>query len=88
MNYDDGFIAYLNGTEVASANAPASPAWNSTATAAHGWSQALTAQSFNLANYEGDLVDGANMLAIQGLNITASDPDFLVAPATPVQFLQ
>ncbi len=80
MNYDDGFIAYLNGNLVASANAPASPAWNSTATAAHGWSQALTTQSFNLANYQGDLVSGANVLAIQGLNITAGDPDFLLLP--------
>ena len=80
MNYDDGFIAYLNGVQVASANAPSSPAWNSTATAAHGWSQALAAQSFNLANFQGDLVSGANILAIQGLNITAGDPDFLVLP--------
>ena len=80
MNYDDGFIAYLNGTEVASANAPATPAWNSTATAVHGWSQAQTAQSFNLANDQNDLINGANMLAIQGLNLTASDPDFLVLP--------
>jgi hypothetical protein len=36
MKYDDGFVAYLNGTEVARANAPASPAWVSTATAFHG----------------------------------------------------
>lgn len=36
LRYDDGFIAYLNGTEVLRRNAPASPAWNSAATAVHG----------------------------------------------------
>jgi len=35
MKYDDGFIAYLNGTEVARRNAPAAATWNSVATAAH-----------------------------------------------------
>jgi hypothetical protein len=32
MNYQDGFVAYLNGREVARRNAPAAPAWNSQAT--------------------------------------------------------
>ncbi|MEX0641990.1 MAG: lamin tail domain-containing protein, partial [Pirellulales bacterium] len=32
MRYDDGFVAYLNGHEVARANAPASPQFNSAAT--------------------------------------------------------
>ena len=36
MNYDDGFVAYLNGTEVARRNAPDSLAWNSVASAEHG----------------------------------------------------
>jgi len=36
LRYDDGFIAYLNGAEVLRRNAPAVPAWNSAATAAHG----------------------------------------------------
>jgi hypothetical protein len=36
MRYDDGFVAYLNGTEIARRNAPPTNAWNSTATANHG----------------------------------------------------
>ncbi len=36
VRYDDGFVAYLNGWEVARANAPARPAWNSSATNNHG----------------------------------------------------
>ena len=39
MNYDDGFIAYLNGRRWPRANAPTTPAWNSTATAVHGWTR-------------------------------------------------
>ena len=34
MRYEDGFIAYLNGWEVARRNAPAKAQWNSTATTA------------------------------------------------------
>ncbi|MFO1531279.1 MAG: PA14 domain-containing protein [Kiritimatiellia bacterium] len=33
MRYNDGFVAWLNGVEVARTNAPAAPAWDSTATA-------------------------------------------------------
>jgi len=34
LRYEDGFVAYLNGWEVARRNAPAKPQWNSTATTA------------------------------------------------------
>ena len=40
MRYDDGFVAYLNGVKVASANAPARPTWDSSATAGHTDSEA------------------------------------------------
>ena len=36
MCYDDGFIAYLNGTEVARRNAPTNANWDSAATRLHG----------------------------------------------------
>ena len=36
MQYDDGFVAYLNGVEVARRNAPDTVSWNSAATALHG----------------------------------------------------
>ena len=35
MKYDDGFVAYLNGEEVARVNAPDTVAWNSVATDGH-----------------------------------------------------
>ncbi|MEY2410520.1 MAG: hypothetical protein QOF48_3190, partial [Verrucomicrobiota bacterium] len=36
LRYDDGFVAYLNGVEVARRNAPVAPVWNSSASASHG----------------------------------------------------
>jgi hypothetical protein len=37
VNYDDGFVAYLNGTEIARRNAPAgTPAWDAAASDEHG----------------------------------------------------
>lgn len=36
LRYDDGFVAYLNGWEVARRNAPNPARWNSVATATHG----------------------------------------------------
>jgi hypothetical protein len=35
LRYDDGFVAYLNGTELLRRNAPATLAWDSSATSAH-----------------------------------------------------
>ena len=79
--YDDGFVAYLNGQPVASRNAPPSPLWNSTATAAHPNSQAMVFEEINISDHLNALVTGNNVLAIQGLNQTAADPDFLISPA-------
>lgn len=64
MKYDDGFVAYINGTEVASANAPASPVYSSSATAEHG---GTAYEDFSLLNAGNYLVTGQNVLAIHGL---------------------
>ena len=48
MKYDDGFVAYLNGTKVASANAPANPTWNGKSTSSHSDSAAQQYVSFDL----------------------------------------
>jgi hypothetical protein len=78
MKYDDGFVAYLNGQVVASRNAPASPQWNSAATAIHPNADALVYENISFANSPGLLVSGANVLAIHGLNVSATDGDFLI----------
>ena len=80
MKYDDGFIAYLNGQLVASANAPASPSWNSTSTVARLDVDGGDWQEFSLTSVRGLLQAGTNVLAIHGLNTSASDGDFLILP--------
>jgi autotransporter-associated beta strand protein len=80
MQYDDGFVVYLNGTPVASRNAPASPSWNSPATQDRTITQAVTAERIDLSNFLNLLQTGNNVLAIHGMNSSASDPSFLIAP--------
>ena len=80
MKYDDGFAAYLNGMLVASANAPGLPVWNSTAGASRSDADAVKFEEFNLTALRGLLRKGTNVLAIQGLNASAADSDFLVLP--------
>src|SRR5205085_8970497 len=78
VQYDDGFVAYLNGEEVARVNAPDPLAANSTATGTSFDSDAVTADTFNLDDFKDLLVVGPNVLAIQALNVSASNPDLLI----------
>ena len=80
MKYDDGFVAYLNGVPIASANAPGSPAWNSTATTFHDDFDAIVFQEFDVSGAIPSLVEGENVLAIHGLNFRAGSSDFLIVP--------
>ncbi len=82
MRYDDGFVAYLNGTRVASSNvANGVPAWNARATAAREGSEALEPEIFNLTEFSDLLNEGTdNVLAIHGLNIDPTDDSFLLLP--------
>jgi hypothetical protein len=75
MRYDDGFVAYLNGMEVARRLAPALPLWNSTATGQH---LGIDYEDINLSGQLSLLREGANVLAIHGLNQSANDTDFLI----------
>ncbi len=69
MKYDDGFVAYLNGTEVARGNvAGGTVGWNSLASSDREDEAALSFQSVELALPPGGLVDGTNILALHGLN--------------------
>ena len=66
IDYDDGFIAYLNGTRVAAANAPSGePTFTSIAPFKH---EAGTAERFDLGPYRSLLRRGKNILAIAGFN--------------------
>ena len=80
MKYDDGFVAYLYGVEVARRNAPLTPLWNASATAEHPDLQALNFEDIDITAFSGLLLDGVNVLALHGLNLSAADDDFLIAP--------
>ena len=58
MKYDDGFVAYLNGTRIASANAAANPGWNAGATGQHDDASAVTWVSFDAGKYINKLKAG------------------------------
>jgi hypothetical protein len=79
LQYDDGFVAYLNGQQVASGNAPGVLSFDSTAAAPRSDAAALAAESFDLSSSIGLLDNGQNILAIHGLNASAADGDFLIA---------
>ncbi|HWB02783.1 MAG TPA: chitobiase/beta-hexosaminidase C-terminal domain-containing protein [Verrucomicrobiales bacterium] len=82
MRYDDGFVAWLNGTEIARRNAPSgfTPAFNAAATAARPGGAALVSEEIDVSRYAALLTAGSNVLAIQGMNVTAADADFLMVP--------
>lgn len=79
MRYDDGFVAYLNGTRVASANAPEDLAFDSLATEDHPDVLAAQYVDFDLSGTDATLNAGVNVLAIHMLNRSPSS-DMLVMP--------
>ncbi|PYJ58957.1 MAG: hypothetical protein DME24_14455, partial [Verrucomicrobia bacterium] len=78
LKYDDGFVAWLNGQEIARKNAPDALVWNSTATARRPDNLAVQFEDFDLSPFSSLLQVGTNVLAIQGLNIDATNTDFLI----------
>ena len=78
LRYDAGFVAYLNGVEVARDNVPADVAWNSQANGEYEDLEATVFRSFNLTDHLDLLQPGANVLAIQALNSAADDTDLLL----------
>ena len=81
MKYDDAFVAYINGQEVArSINVPATLGWNSGADSYRPDSSAVVYQSFNLNNAINTLQEGANVLAVHLLNSGLESSDILCVP--------
>jgi hypothetical protein len=78
--YEDGFVAYLNGTEVARRNAPETLLWNAAATDDRPAADAAASERFDLSMSTPLLQQGANVLAVHALNEAVGDPDFLILP--------
>ncbi|HEX3357532.1 MAG TPA: CotH kinase family protein, partial [Tepidisphaeraceae bacterium] len=78
MRYNDGFIAYLNGQQIARKNAPSTTQWNSTANATG--PDGAPSQDFDVSSFLSALQPGTNVLAIDGLNESKGDADFYMSP--------
>jgi hypothetical protein len=77
MRYEDGFVAYLNGIEVARSNITGTVTFNSTASA-NPDDDAVNFEEFPLP--AASLVAGNNVLAIQIINQSAGNSDLLCEP--------
>ena len=69
MRYDDSFVAFINGAEVAKdSNAPSDLAWDSIAEGSHDDDEAIEYVPYSISGGGNLLRVGENILAIQGLN--------------------
>ncbi|MBN1558948.1 CotH kinase family protein [candidate division KSB1 bacterium] len=75
IRFDDGFIAYLNGVVVASANAPQNPNHRSNASQPH---EAQSTMWFDISAHIDKLQVGENLFAVHGMNVMSSSPDLLI----------
>jgi hypothetical protein len=79
VRYDDGFIAWLNGTEVTRRNFTGTPTWNSAANALNDDSAAVNFEDVDITAAASSLQPGANILAIQAMNNTTTSSDLLLS---------
>lgn len=77
VNYDDGFIAYLNGVEVARSNVDAA-GHDQPASGSH---EAGIPEEFVISSPSTFLRTGLNVLAIQGHNADIGSTDFSLSPS-------
>jgi hypothetical protein len=83
MEYDDGYIAYLNGVPVASRYAPNPPAYNQPATTDNHEAccgSSCSPEQIDLSDYLYLLTPGPNILAVQVHNTNLSSSDFIFVP--------
>lgn len=77
IRYNDGFIAYLNGIEIARRNFVGTPVWDSAADAQQVDSAGY--ENIPLVNWAAGLRAGDNVLALQGLTAAKTDSDFAIS---------
>ena len=82
IDYDDGFVAYLNGIEIARSNVNGTPNWNTLANSNH---EALKNDDAVPEEFEIDFSnvtfnEGENVLAIAAVNVERSSSDLTMIP--------
>ncbi|TWT86495.1 CotH protein [Pseudobythopirellula maris] len=78
LRYDDGFVAYLNGVEIASDHAPETPGFDSLATELRPREAATGEAVFSLTQHSGLLQEGTNVLSLHVMGL--EDGDLLAVP--------
>lgn len=84
VDYDDGFIAWLNGVEVARSDSMSGvyPAWNAVSASDRESSKTNppTYETFDISAFSGNLVNGQNVLAIGVWNRQNNSSDLSLIP--------
>jgi hypothetical protein len=80
IDYVDGFIAFLNGIEIAPANAGPDGTFPMNISPASGEQEAGTPELFAIPDADIILVSGANVLAVVGVNVALDSSDFSLRP--------
>ena len=80
VRYEDGFVAWIDGVEIARRNAPAGQQWNSAASSDRAIASAVLAETIDLAAVKNLLTTGGHMLAVQVLNSAATSSEALFSP--------
>lgn len=78
VDFDDGFVAYLNGTEIARSGVTGTPLFNSAASADH---EAGSPVEYDLTTKKNLLVGGNNVLAIELHNASLTSSDASMIPS-------
>lgn len=82
INYDDAFIAYLNGREIVRAGVGSGQGSDAEKIRSH---EARKFETFPIEDFEALLRDGPNVLAIEGHNVSLTSSDFTLDPYLAVQ---
>ncbi len=83
VDYDDSFVAYLNGVEIARANISGNPPQHDTF--ADGNHEAGSMEFFDTTAFINNLRQGTNVLALQGHNVNTNSSDFTLKPALDLE---
>jgi hypothetical protein len=83
IKYDDGFVAYLNGIEVARSSSVTQDTPGQARATAH---EAYNFESFEMTAFRNLLRQGKNVLAIHGINALPTSTDFLIIPELIAEF--
>ena len=75
IDYDDGFIVWINGREVARSGVGNNIAFNAFATSGH---ESGASESFRLDEAASFLFDGSNVIAIQVFNVNLTSSDLMM----------